>query len=445
MSAVRIIKIFLALLFFCAAVSPAYAAQRVLRDTETENFLKEKSAPIFRAAGLSPANIQFILIDEDEINAFVAGGQNIFLYSGLILRTDNLAELLGVIAHETGHIAGGHLVRMDGVIEAASRESILLTLLGIAAAALSGEGQIGAATATIGQQTTLSKVLAHSRAAEDSADQAAIKYLSRADLATDGLPSFMAKLVDEELLPESRQEEYMRTHPITRDRFETVKRRTENLAPHKTPAKDEEDYTRIRAKLLGYVKPRNAVREMTGNDIASRYGRAIAYYRLNDAAGALKILDGLEKDEPHNPYFHELRGQIFYERGRMPEAAAAYRKAHDALPGAALITLSYGQALLAGGDLDDAIPVLERAVQQEPDNAGARRSLGIAYGRAGQIQRAQLELAETALLTLDYKAAEYHAKAAQKPAGNPTAVRAADIVAVAKEKQEEKKKKSSRQ
>ncbi len=235
----------------------------------------------------------------------------------------------------------------------------------------------------------------------------------------------------------------MRTHPITRDRFESITLRTENLPTRVTPVADEDNYKRIRAKLAGYIKPRVAVRDMTGDDIPSRYGRAVAFYRLNDAAGALKILEGLQKLEPDNPYFHELRAQILYERGRMSEAVTEYRKAHQALPNAALITLSYGQALAADNQLDAAISILERAVQQEPDSSSAHRSLGIAYGRAGETNRAQLELAETALLTLDYKAAQHHAKAAKFPAGNPGAVRAADIIALAKEKQEEKDKKKN--
>lgn len=440
----RGLRLFLALFIFLFSTAPAFAGEQVLRDTETEKFFKEKSIPIFHAAGLSPDSIQFILINDDVMNAFVAGGQNIFIYTGLILRTENLAELLGVIAHETGHIAGGHLLRMDGVIESASRESILFTLLGIAAAALSGNGQIGAATAAATQQTVLSSILKHSRAHEDSADQAALRFLTTAKLPVEGLQSFMAKLIDEELLPESRQDEYMRTHPLTRDRFESLKERTEKLPHYKTPAADEEEYARVRAKLKGYVKPRVAVREMTGDDIASRYGRAVAYYRLNDFPGALKLLDGLQKDEPHNPYFHELRGQILYETGKISDAVAAYQQAHQDLPDAPLITLSYGQALAANEDLDRAIPVLERAVQQESDSPSAHRSLAIAYGRAGQTNRAQLELAETSLLTLDYKAAQHHAKAAKFKPGDPNAVRAADIEALAETKIEEKKKKESR-
>ncbi|HCM84278.1 MAG TPA: M48 family metalloprotease [Alphaproteobacteria bacterium] len=442
----RVLRIILAVIIFSFSSVPAFAAERVLRDTETENFLHEKSEPIFRAAGLTPSNIQFILIEDDTMNAFVAGGQNIFLYSGLILRTENLAELLGVIAHETGHIAGGHLLRMEGIIESASRESILLTLLGIAAAALSGNGQVGAATALIGNQTTLSRVLAHSRSSEDSADQAAIKYLIQAKLPAHGLTSFMGKLIDEELLPASRQDEYIQTHPLTRDRFESLMRGTKNLPEIATPAADAEAYERIKAKLQGYIKPRQMVRDRKGDDIPSRYGRAVAYYRLNDMAGALKILDSLQKDEPDNPYFYELRAQILYERGKISEAVTYYQKAHAALPNAPLITLSYGQALLANNDLKAAISILQRAVTQETDSAGAHRSLGIAYGRIGETDLAQLELAETALLTLDYKAAEYHAKAAKFPAGNPNALRAADILALARQKIEEKKKdKTSRQ
>jgi predicted Zn-dependent protease len=163
---------------------------------------------------------------------------------------------------------------------------------------------------------------------------------------------------------------------------------------------------------------------------------------LNDSVGALKILDGLSQAAPDDPYFHEMRGQILYERGRMNESVTAFAAAARLMPDSGLIQLGYGQALLAAGDLDRAIATLNRAVQAEPDSASARRSLGIAYGRNGQTQQAQLELAESAILTLDYRAAQRHAKSAKFPPGTPGAMRVADINALAEEKIKEKEKKA---
>ena len=423
------------------APTPAWAALRVLRDAETEIFLHRAAKPIFQAAGLSPNSVKFILVEDDNINAFVAGGQNIFIYSGLILATDNVDELLGVLAHETAHISGGHLLRMEGAIENASRQSILFMILGLAAAAVSGQGQIGAAATAIGGQATLSNILAHSRAHEDSADQAAFKFLRTAQMPTAGLTSFMGKLVDQELLPASRQDEYMRTHPLSRDRFVAMQRRTESVKDFPRNEKLNNDYMRIRAKLRGYVKPRITIQGESDNSFTDRYGRALALYRLNDTSAAIKMLNELIKEEPNNPYLHEFKGQILFERGESKEAAQSYAAANGHVPGVPLILLGYGRALAADGQLSQAIQILEQTVQLEPDSNEARRALAIAYGRSGNKNRAQLELAEEALLQLDYKEALGRAKSAEFPAGTPQAIRANDIVLLAEQKIAETKEK----
>jgi len=413
-------------------VRPA-CAEEVLRDTETEIFLAEQTAPIFHAAGIAPTSVHFILIADGTINAFVAGGQNIFIYSGLILRTDNLEELLGVIAHETGHIAGGHLLKMDAVVESASRQSILYTLLAIAASVASGNGDIAAASSALSQQTLLSKILAHSRANEDSADEAGVRFLHKAGLPAIGLQTFMAKLLDEELLPPSRQDEYVRTHPLTRDRFESLKGRVAGEKYPPLPQTSEEEYQRIKAKLKGYLLPRDVIQEPMTTDVPSRYAHAVALYRLDDMPGSLKIIARLEAQEPQNPYFRELEGQVLFDHGKVPEAAAAYQKAAAILPDAPLIAESYAQALLAEQQNAAAIPVLTRAIENEQDNSGLHHALAMAYGRMGHLNEAQLELAEEAMLNLDYKEARHHAKAAKFPDGSPGALRAADILLVANE------------
>jgi len=432
----RAASIFICCFLFFAF--PAHA-ESVLRDTETENFLAEQTAPIFHAAGIAPTSVHFVLIDDTTINAFVAGGQNIFIYSGLILRTENLEELLGVIAHETGHIAGGHLIKMGEYLENASRESILFTLLTMAAAAVAHSGDVGSAGTMLTQQTLLSNVLAHSRANEDSADEAGVRFLHKAGLPAVGLQTFMTKLMDQELLPQSRQEEYVRTHPLTRDRFESLKGRVMGEKEAPLPQTAEDQYRRIKAKLRGYILPRIVIQEPMSTDIPSRYGHAEAYYRMGDMPNALKILDGLQAAEPANSYFAELRGQLLFEHGKIPEAVAEYQKAAMSLPDAPLILQSYGQVLLANNQITAAIPILQRALQDESDSPGTHRLLAIAYGRSSHEDNAQLELAEEALLNLDYKSAQRHAKIAHLMPGTPAAQRAQDIIELAKEKIKEDK------
>lgn len=431
-------NILIALICLLLLASAAWAEQ-ILRDSETETFLKQQSSPIFNAAGIAPDSVRFTLIADPAINAFVAGGQNIFIYSGLIYRTENLSELLGVIAHETGHIVGGHLLKMEGVIESASRQSILYTLLGIAAGIASRSGEVAAAGSGLSNQALLSSILAHSRANEDSADEAGLRFLDKANIPATGMQSFLGKLMDEELLPASRQDEYVRTHPLTRDRYESVKRRV--TAERDTPpisAKSEEQYQRIKAKLKGYLMPRELIRQPVGTDIVSRYGRAVALYRLDDMPGALKLVAALEAEEPQNPFFAELRGQILLDRGKIPESVAAYQKAVGLLQDDPLIAESYAQALLANEQPQAAIPVLNRAIDRAKDSPSLRHLLALAYGRTGKINEAQLELAEESLLNLNYKEAKYRAKGAKFPNGSPGALRAADIMALANDEIEKR-------
>ena len=388
--------------------------------------------------------MHFVLIADQTINAFVAGGQNIFIYSGLILRTDNLEELLGVIAHETGHIAGGHLLKMDAVVENASRQSILYTLLGLAAGVASGQGDIAAASSMLSNQALLSKILAHSRANEDSADEAGVRFLHKAGLPAIGLQTFMAKLLDQELLPPSRQDEYVRTHPLTRDRFESLKGRVAGEKEPPLPVASEEEYQRIKMKLKGYLLPRQVEREPMTNDIPTRYAHAVALYRLDDMSGALKIVAGLEAQEIHNPYFHELEGQILFDHGKIQDAVAAYAKASAELPDAPLIGESYAQALLANNQTEAAIPILARAIDNERDNATLHHLLAIAYGRQGHENEAQLELAEESLLNLNYKEARHHAKATKFTPGSPGALRAADILSEVSQQLDKEKDKDER-
>ncbi len=435
------------LVFSVSFFSPTCAyAVSILRDTETEQFLESQCAPLFRAAHLNPADIHIVLVNDPAINAYVAGGQNIFIYSGLLLYADNLDQVLGVIAHETGHIAGGHLLRMADQLESASRQAILTMILGVAAGVAAGNGSAGAAIAMSGQQLTMGNILRFSRQQESSADQAGLRFLAAAHLPTRGMPEFLGKLVDQELLPESRQSEYIRTHPLTRDRLDTVKAviaRNHNIAAP-LPMLAADEFKRLQAKLLAYLDPRAALQKYDDTDqsMVGDYGRAVAHYRMGDYPQARLILKKLAAREPDNPYFTELDGQILYEMGNVTAAAHVLKATAAKLPDAALIQILYGQVLIAGGNYSAAMRPLERAVTLEADNAEAQHWLAIAYGKSGQEALAQLHLAEENLLQMNYQTAIGQAKNAQKslPKDSPSAQRASDIIATAElERQHDKR------
>ena len=429
-------------LLLSGVASPA-AAQglNVIRDAEMEDAVKQWTAPIIRAAGMQPDQIKFIFVQSDEINAFVAGGANVFIYTGLIDKTDSPLELLGVIAHEIGHIKGGHLTRSAALGENLSYEMILGAILGGAAAVLSGDGSALVAGTVAGQATATNAYLAHSRVQEATADQSGVTYLNGAHISSAGMLTFLSKLQDQELLPVSQQSGFMRTHPVTRERIENLKMRVGD-APNNPPPEMVAEYKLIKAKLVGFTKPQQVEWFYPRSDtsLPARYARAISAYRTSQVQDAAKQVDALLDEQPDNPYFNELKGQMLFDFGRIRESIPPYAKAVKADPQSGLLRIAYAQSIMEA-DINDkaaqksAIEQLKRAVVTEDRSIRAQRLLATAYGRLGMGGQTSLHLAEQALLQRRNSDAAAQAKRAldQLPVGSPDAIKASDILALAEQ------------
>lgn len=431
--------LFLALFLVYIPVTKANAAGdlSIIRDAETEEFLQKLSKPIFEQAGLSPSSVRFVLVQDNDINAFVAGGLNIFIYTGLLKAAKNPDELVGVIAHETGHIAGGHLLRSDEAMRNASITALLGTVAGLAAAVGSRDGATGVAAVSIGQQMAQRNLLQYSRAQESAADQAALRFLHGAGISASGLHDFLERLEDQELLPENQQVEFVMTHPLTRDRVEAVE---SSIAGMKDGASHDEQFTtafdRIKAKLDGYIDPRNTLAHIKPDDktFTDHYARAIALHQTGDIKGALQEIDALLQMEKNNPYVYELKGQILYESGRVAESIEPYQKSVQLSGGNALLRIGYAQALLNSGgksNLQPAINELEDAHTKEGRSPLLWRLLATAYGQQGDIGMATYSLAEESLLKNDRSMAVQQAKRAREllPENSSGWIRAGDVLA----------------
>ncbi|MAZ75966.1 MAG: peptidase M48 family protein [Micavibrio sp.] len=436
-------KIIFTLLLIASVISftaPSYA-QSIIRDSEIEAILSEWFTPIFKANNMNPDQVKIILVNSNEINAFVAGGANIFFYTGLIQKTENPSELIGVMAHELGHISGGHLVRSREALEQASYESILGTLIGIGAAIATGDSGAAAAGSMGGSSMAQRRFLSKSRTFESSADQAGIKSMEKAEMNPTGLLTFLEKLSGEELIPASQQSEYVRTHPLTRNRINTMENAVDKsqykTAP--TPSHWQDQHARIKAKLLGFINPEQVAWTYDERDtsLPARYARTVADYRENRIEQALSGIDTLIKNEPKNPYFYELKGQMLVDFGRVKEALPVYKKAIALSPTDGLIRTAFAHALIetAGNNtaqLTKATEQLQTALVHEPRSTQIHRLLATAFGRMEQDARARLHLAEEALLQHKYPYAKQQVNIALKGLKENTApwYRAKDILSV---------------
>jgi predicted Zn-dependent protease len=414
-------------------------AQSILRDAETEALLQDLMDPLTEAAGLPRGSVDVVLINDPTLNAFVAGGQRVYVHSGLINAADNANEVQGVLAHELGHISGGHVIGIYDGYSKATKISLLSLLIGVAAA-VAGAGDAAMGVMAMGQQAALGSFLTFSRGQEATADAAGAQYLSKAGISGKGSLEFFNKLQNLEFRYGYNQNDeatYSRTHPLSGDRMARLREDyvVDPAWDAPTDPAVEARFQRIKAKLYGYLaKPVDTLRSFPGHvdTVPAHYARAYAYHkdaRLDLALGEAETLLALD---PHDPYFLELKGQVLLESGRPDEALAPLREATRMTGNDSLIAGTFGHALVATEDrrhLDEAEQVLRAAVAKDRENPFAWYQLGMVYGAKGDIPRARLASAERQIMIGGAAEALHNAEAALGALdhGSPDWIRAQDV------------------
>jgi predicted Zn-dependent protease len=430
------------------APAPASAQERprgpgLVRDAETEQLLREYAAPIFKAAGINARAAKIYLVNDRSFNAFVANGQKIFINVGALMDAETPNEMIGVIAHESGHIAGGHLARLRQQIDNAQILSVIGMLAGGAAmvgAANSG-GQVGGTgtgamgVLTGGQEMVKRSLLAYQRSEEQAADAAALRYLSATGQSPKGMLDTFARFAESGLFRSRSVDPYLISHPLPTERISQLERLAKQ-SPHfgkKDPSALQARHDLMRAKLFGFVERQDSVlRHYPPSDTSApaRYARAVLAHKSGRLSDAVALIDGLIAEQPGNAYFHELKGQALLESGRAREAVGPLRRAVSLAPSGMPIRTLLGQALLAAGDADGAIRELKISASREPESPDAFRHLAMAYGRKGQIGQAELAAAQGYMNSGDIKNAQTQASRAMAklPPGSPGYLKAEDIL-----------------
>jgi len=410
---------------------------QVLRDAETEWFLRQISTPFFQAAGLNPGSVKIYLIGDSSMNAFATLGQIMAIFSGLIQSVDNVNQLEGVIAHETGHIAGGHAVRYREGQDKALKVMLLHVILGLAAAA-AGSPDAAAGLLLGGQSMAQRVYLSYSRVQESTADQAGMTYLNAAGVSGRGLIEFFDTIRDYELLRNSHIEPYWRTHPLSGDRILRLTDRAKASPYYDAPTDPEKEYwfKRIRAKLDGYINPPELTLRLypvEDKSLFARYARVYAYQKDLQFEAALAEATGLIAEFPDDPFFQEITGQILFESGKVEQALPYMRRALELLPREPLFMTALGHALVAMDTQEtdlEALKVLEQAVFFDKENDLGWLQLATVYARTGRENMANLATAEMFSLQGRYGEAINRAQLAIRtfPEGSREWLQAQDVI-----------------
>jgi predicted Zn-dependent protease len=426
------------------AVASSHPGQ--IFDTEIENTIRLYAAPVLTAAGLEPESVAIHVVNAPALNAFVSRGQNLFVTTGLLMATKEPGQLIGVLAHEAGHIAGGDLARMDTLLRDSSTPALLSSIVGVAVAVLSGQGAAAAAISGGAQQALVRNVLSFQRSVERSADRAALRMLDATHQSARGLLGFLEILDTEQSLVISRRRQqelsYDVTHPLTLDRIEFIRAHIAKspYSNNKTPPALVVAHRRMVAKLKGFIyPPGRTLQEYRADDpgVPARYARSIAYFLKGDTAKSLSLVDGLIAEAPDDPFFQELKGDILFKNGRVVEAVVPLEKAVRALPNAPLlrIGLAHAQIELDRPDLlDSIVRNLEIALRVRKTMPIAWRLAATAYGRQNRLGRSALASAEYNLLIGRLADAKRMAGRAQKilKRGTTGWLRAGDVINAAK-------------
>jgi predicted Zn-dependent protease len=429
-----------------AAVAQGNKGPPVLRDTETEQLLREYTRPILRAAGLEKQNIQMVIINQGVFNAFVADGRRIFVNYGAIMQSETPNQIIGVMAHETGHLAGGHLAKMREQMAQAQTQMIIAMLLGAGAMVAGAQGggsnsglaNAGAAMFSAPGEMIRRNLLSYVRQQEENADKAGVKFLTTTGQSARGMYETFKRFTDESLFAARGSDPYVQSHPMPAQRVAAL----EELA-RSSPYWDKKDdpalqlrHDMVRAKISAFMERQETVYRrypLSNNSLPSRYAHAISTYLHGDLRSALSQIDALIQQQPNNPYFHEVRGQALLEGGKPQEAIAPLRKAVALSNNSPLIEMLLGQALVATGNnayTDEAIAILRAAVAREGEAPIGYMQLAMAYGRKGDYAQADLASAQAAYLRGDSKTARDLASRAKTrfAIGTPGWVKADDIV-----------------
>jgi predicted Zn-dependent protease len=426
--------------------APVHAQNRgtrglpIIRDTEIENLLRDYAAPILKVAGLAKQNIKVVVLNDRAFNAFVMDGRHIFVNAGALFDAKTPNEVIGVFAHETGHLAGGHLMRMREELARAQTASIAALLLGVGAAvagARAGAGDVAGAAIMAPQSAIQRSLLAYVRTQEDQADHAGVKFLNETHQSPRGMVDLFKRLANESLFNSRYVDPYLQTHPMPAERVAALEKAA-HASPywdHKDPPELQLRHDMMRAKLSGFLeRPETVARRFPPSDhsLPARYARAISAYRYADLHNALAQIDELIRAQPNNPYFYELKGQALLEGAKPGEAVAPLRRAVELSHHAPLIETLLAQALVATGNkavAEQAVELLRNAIVRDSDIPAAYDQLAMAYGRKGDIANADLASAQAAVSRGDIPTARQLAARAKTrfAGGSPSRVRADHI------------------
>lgn len=356
--------------------TPGYAAS-LINDTETERVITDLIAPLASAADIPDGRLRVHIVGDNQFNAFVMGGEDVYVYTGLLTQIKSPDALQAVVAHELGHTIGGHMTQMSDRMSAEMLRTMIIQALGIGLMAVGGDPSLGAGVLAGSSGVAQQSMLAFTRDEERIADDMGLKLMIRAGLNPDGFVQVFEQMGHMTGALESRINPNRINHPLTAERLNNVRAQIEKMdsdyIPNNAPTDAQRsEFELVRAKLIGYLdSAENVATAYPKSDTsdAALYAHAIAYMRGGNLDAARTTTLALIERAPDNPYFYELLGDVEYQLGHYDDSVSAYEKSLELTDNAPQIETALALVLSErnkSGDRARAIELCKRALLTSP-------------------------------------------------------------------------------
>jgi len=418
-----LIIILISVFFINFSYNSAFAAAgiSIIRDDETEKLLKEITDPIIRAVGLDSDSIEIVIVNDPSINAFVSGGQRIFIHTGLIAEADDVSTVIGVLAHEAGHIKGAHIIQKGSDYEKANYGAIAGYVLGLGSVLAGAPAEAGLAISSASQNIAMRNLLSYSRDYENAADTVALEVCKKIGVTPRGLVNLLRKIQSEQKISGDIVDKYMLTHPVSEERIKYIENYIKKHPEiDKKPAEEiQKKFLMVKAKIYGFLYSSKKTKQIYQGKTTDEalYALSVIKHREAKFSESDNYLNQLIARYPSNYYFYELRAQFLFERGKVDQSISEYRKVLIKLENSVLIRLKLANALLNKKDAasyQEAVSQLKAALLSEPRNISLTNQLGLAYGKLGNLGTSYLYFAESSIIAKNLNNAKFYLQKAER-------------------------------
>ena len=376
----------------------------IMSDPLVQEYVESLVYRLASFSDLKEPDLDIVVINSRQINAFAVPGGVIGLNAGLFLNAHGEAEVGGVVAHEIAHVSQRHFARRY-LDSKKVNTAVLAAMLASLAVAIAGDGEAGMAGMAATQAAAIHSQLAYSRQNEREADRVGMQTLAAAGMDPDAMPRFFERMHNQQQFS-GDPPEFLLTHPVTESRIADSRARARNLPS--PPLSISPQYLLVQARLraafiqgddqaIDYFERYSNERSALALQ-AARYGLALSHLRANHYDQARSLMEQLANIYPDELWFRLGLAEIALDEEQYDTAIREAQRVLKVSPDDYAASILLSRAYLRSQQPTRAMPVLKSLLNRRPTDPYIWDLAADAYGNSGDRVRALHARAESQFL-----------------------------------------------